>query len=75
VAVAALRRLVSGAPTVDGLPVLIVSTIAAVVMLAGALVLGGDLDDDDGEDTPLAACTFSTRRWPWPSRCSWGTTL
>jgi cobalt-zinc-cadmium efflux system protein len=51
VAVAAVRRLVSGTPMVDGLPVLIVSAIAAVVMLAGALVLGGDLDDDDGEDT------------------------
>jgi hypothetical protein len=47
-AFAALRRLVSGTPMVDGLPVLIVSAIAAVVMLVGALVLGGDPDDDDG---------------------------
>lgn len=46
----ALRRLVSGTPTVEGLPVLIVSGVAAVVMLAGALVLGGDLDDDDDDD-------------------------
>jgi cobalt-zinc-cadmium efflux system protein len=29
--------------------VLIVSAIAAAVMLAGAFVLGGDPDDDDGE--------------------------
>ena len=50
VVITAVRRLVSGAPTVDGLPVLIVSAVAAVVMLAGALVLGGDLDDDDDDD-------------------------
>jgi hypothetical protein len=30
--------------------VLIVSGIAAAVMLAGALVLGGDAGDDDGEE-------------------------
>lgn len=49
VAVAAIDRLVTGARQVDGLPVLIVSGTAAVVMLAGALILGGDLDDDDGD--------------------------
>lgn len=46
----AIQRLVAGAPTVAGLPVLIVSAIAAVVMLIGALILGGDLDDDDSDD-------------------------
>jgi hypothetical protein len=30
---------------VAGLPVLIVSAIAAAVMLTGALILGGDADD------------------------------
>jgi hypothetical protein len=30
--------------------VLIVSAIAAALMLAGALILAGDADDDDGED-------------------------
>jgi hypothetical protein len=38
--VAAIRRLVSGAPHVEGLPVLIISAIAAAVMLTGALILG-----------------------------------
>ena len=37
IAVAATRRLVSGVPEVHGLPVLIVSAIAAVVMLAGGI--------------------------------------
>jgi cobalt-zinc-cadmium efflux system protein len=46
--VAAIQRLAAGAHHVEGLPVLIVSAIAAAVMLAGALILGGDADDDDG---------------------------
>jgi cobalt-zinc-cadmium efflux system protein len=46
----AIRRLVTGVPSVAGLPVLIVSAIAAVAMLIGALILGGDLDDDGGDD-------------------------
>jgi cobalt-zinc-cadmium efflux system protein len=46
---AALQRLAAGTRRVEGLPVLIVSAIAAAVMLAGAFVLGGDPDDDDGE--------------------------
>ena len=50
IAIAAIQRLAAGAHRVEGLPVLIVSAIAAVVMLAGALVLGGDADDDDGEE-------------------------
>ena len=47
----AIGRLVTGAHEVHGLPVLIVSGIAAVVMVVGALILGGDaadLDDDNG---------------------------
>ena len=48
VAGAAIGRLVTGAPEVDGLPVLIVSAVAALAMAAGALILRGD--DDDGDD-------------------------
>ena len=50
IAIAAIQHLTAGTHRVEGLPVLIVSAIAAVVMLAGALVLGGDADDDDGEE-------------------------
>jgi cobalt-zinc-cadmium efflux system protein len=48
----AIRRLASGTPAVDGLPVLIVSAVAAAAMLCGALILGGDpgADGDDGSD-------------------------
>ena len=47
VAVASIQRLATGAREVHGLPVLIVSAVAAVVMFIGALVLLGD--DDDGD--------------------------
>jgi cobalt-zinc-cadmium efflux system protein len=51
VAVAAVQRLAAGAGPVDGTPVVLVSSVAAVVMLAGALILGGDADgDEDGGD-------------------------
>ena len=52
IAAAAIQRLADGTRPVEGLPVLIVSGIAAAVMLAGALVLRGDPDgeDDDGEE-------------------------
>jgi cobalt-zinc-cadmium efflux system protein len=60
VIVTAIRRLVSGAPSVEWLPVLIVS----VVMVIGALILGGDLDDGDGcgdgEDLNLKAVVLDT---------------
>jgi len=49
IAIAAIQHLAAGAHRVEGLPVLIVSAVAAVIMLAGALVLGGDADDDNGE--------------------------
>lgn len=49
IGVAAIWNLSGGTRPVEGLPVLIVSAITAVVLLAGALVLGGDLDDDDDE--------------------------
>ncbi|MDA8072475.1 MAG: cation diffusion facilitator family transporter [Actinomycetota bacterium] len=46
----AADRLIAGTPSVHGLPVLIVSGIAAMVMFVGALILGGDVDDDDHDD-------------------------
>jgi cobalt-zinc-cadmium efflux system protein len=61
IAVAAITRLVSGVPHVEGLPVLIVSAVAAMAMLAGALILGGDPDDeDDGEDLNMKAVLLDT---------------
>jgi cobalt-zinc-cadmium efflux system protein len=48
IAVAAAQRLAAGAHQVQGLPVLVVSAVAALVMLTGALILGGDADDADG---------------------------
>ena len=50
IAAAAIWHLAAGTHRVQGLPVLIVSAIAAAVMLTGALILGGDTDDDDGEE-------------------------
>jgi cation diffusion facilitator family transporter len=50
VASAAADRLINGTPQVHGLPVLLVSGIAALVMAGGALVLRGDGDDDEGKD-------------------------
>jgi cobalt-zinc-cadmium efflux system protein len=44
VAVEAIRRLANQAPPVEALPVVMISAIAAVVMLLGALVLRGDHD-------------------------------
>ncbi len=64
VATAAADRLITGTPQVDGLPVLAVSGIAALVMTAGALVLHGDGDDDEGEaqerDLSVAAVLLDT---------------
>jgi cation diffusion facilitator family transporter len=50
IAAAAIQRLAGGTRRVEGLPVLIVSGVAAAVMLAGAFVLRGDPADDDGEE-------------------------
>jgi cobalt-zinc-cadmium efflux system protein len=55
VAAGAIDRLVRGVREVHGLPVLVVSGIAALVMLGGALLLGGDADDEqegDPDDDP-----------------------
>jgi len=61
VIVTAIGRLVSGAPSVEGLPVLIVSAVAAVVMVVGVLILGGNIDDDGGgEDLNMKAVLLET---------------
>jgi cobalt-zinc-cadmium efflux system protein len=64
VAAAAADRIISRTPQVDGLPVLIVSGIAALVMAAGALILRGDADDEEGEtgerDLSVAAVLLDT---------------
>jgi cobalt-zinc-cadmium efflux system protein len=54
VAGAALDRLVTHGVPVDGLPVLVMSGIAAVAMLAGALVLRADEDDEEGGERDLS---------------------
>jgi cobalt-zinc-cadmium efflux system protein len=62
IAAAAIWRLTTGARRVEGLPVLVVSAVAAVVMLAGALILRGapGEDDDDGEDLNVKAVLLDT---------------
>jgi cobalt-zinc-cadmium efflux system protein len=81
VSVEAVRRISGRAPHLDGLPVLVVSAIATVVMVAGALVLGGDHDGDlhmrsvvldtvaDAVSAAAVAVTgaviYWTDRWYW----------
>lgn len=60
VAVAAADRLANRSPAVRGLPVLIVSGVAALVMAAGALVLREDEDDDQQRDPSVAAVLLDT---------------
>ncbi len=60
VAAAAADRLVTGTHRVAGLPVLIVSAIAALVMTAGAVILRGDPADDDDEALSVAAVLLDT---------------
>ncbi len=43
----AVQRLVTHTPHIDGLPVLVVSVIATIVMLVSALVLGRDAGKED----------------------------
>jgi cobalt-zinc-cadmium efflux system protein len=57
---AAVDRLVSHVPEVDGLPVLIVSGIAAVTMAGGTLVLRADGDDDGERDLSVSAVLLDT---------------
>ena len=63
VAAAATYRLITGTPEVDGLAVLVVSGVAAVVMAIAALILGGGADDGgDGqrEDLSVKAVLLDT---------------
>jgi cation diffusion facilitator family transporter len=62
VAVVAVDRLLTRRVAVDGLAVLVVSGVAALVMLAGAFVLRGDDDDEDGgeRDLSVAAVLLDT---------------
>jgi cobalt-zinc-cadmium efflux system protein len=67
---AAAERLITRTPQVHGLPVLIVSGVAALIMTAGALVLHADADaadaadaaddDADGRDLSVAAVLLDT---------------
>ena len=59
---AAAERLITRTPEVHGLPVLIVSGVAALTMTAGALVLQADpdADDADGRDLSVAAVLLDT---------------
>ncbi len=59
---AAADRLITRTPQVHGLPVLIVSGVAALTMTVGALVLRADADDDDadGRDLSVAAVLLDT---------------
>ena len=52
--VAAARRLLTGAGQVHGLPVMVTAGVAAAVMVGGALILGGDVDQDDDTDADRA---------------------
>jgi len=64
VAAGALYRLITGVHQVRGLPVVVVSGVAAVVMTLGAVVLGGGLghsaDADDNVDLNLRAVLLDT---------------
>ncbi len=53
VAITAAYRLVTGEGQVRGLPVLVVSGVAAVVMLGGAVLLGGGEDGDRLEESQV----------------------
>jgi cobalt-zinc-cadmium efflux system protein len=63
VAGAALDRLINRTPQVDGLPVLIVSGVAALVMAAGAFILHKDEDgraESKEKDLSVAAVLLDT---------------
>ncbi len=50
----AIDRLIAGTPSVHGLPVLVMSGIAAAAMIVAALILRGDIDADDDADETLS---------------------
>jgi cation diffusion facilitator family transporter len=59
---ASIERFVTGTNEVHGLPVLVVSSVAALVMLVGAVILGADEDDeeDDGGYLNMRAVLLDT---------------
>jgi cobalt-zinc-cadmium efflux system protein len=61
IGVEAVSRLIRGTEAVHGLPVLVVSAIACVVMVVGAVILGGDVDDlDEGGNLTMHAVLVET---------------
>lgn len=57
------ERLIAGAPEVHGVPVIVGSGIAAVTMVVGVVILGGDpddLDDQDGDALNVRAVLLDT---------------
>ena len=54
VIVTAVRRLVTGAGDINGLPVLVISLIAAIAMGAGVFILGRDMHEDGDSDADRA---------------------
>jgi cobalt-zinc-cadmium efflux system protein len=61
IGVEAVTRLIRGTEAVHGLPVLVVSSIACVVMVVGAVILGGDADDvDEGGNLTMHAVLIET---------------
>jgi cobalt-zinc-cadmium efflux system protein len=54
VVAAAVIRLATGTPEVHGLPVLVVSAVAAATMAAGALILSGDTPDEGEAEGDLS---------------------
>jgi cation diffusion facilitator family transporter len=60
VAAGAVVRLVTRTPEVHGLPVLVMSGVAALAMTIGAFVLHADTDDDGGRDLSVAAVLLDT---------------
>ena len=83
VAVAAVDRLARGTPAVHGLPVLVTSGIAALVMAAGALVLRADemmmmmMSPESGMCPSRRCCSTPSRMpprrrgQPWRAASSW----
>jgi cobalt-zinc-cadmium efflux system protein len=59
VAGVSIDRLATRTPSVHGLPVLVASGIAALVMMAGVLILRGD-DDGEERDLSVAAVLLDT---------------
>jgi cobalt-zinc-cadmium efflux system protein len=63
VVVAAVRRLATGTHVVHGLPVLLASGAAAIAMVIGAVILRGDVDqedDDEGDRANMRAVLLDT---------------